>query len=182
MRALTNLRRNRIMAKADLTAARLRELFDYNPETGILVRKANSRRTDLIGKPVLGKPMVDGHLQVAVDGKRYLAHRLAWLHFYGRWPDAVIDHINGNPADNRIANLRDVSQAVNSQNRNGAQSNNKVGALGVNKIPSGYRARIKPRGAKAINLGVFRTLEEAQEAYRYAKQLVHEGARPLLPS
>jgi hypothetical protein len=64
-----------------------------------------------------GYPGSDGYIQIGLIGNIYSAHRLAWLYIYGEWPTAVIDHKNWVRADNRIANLRDVPQSVNSKHR-----------------------------------------------------------------
>ncbi|WP_421439940.1 HNH endonuclease signature motif containing protein [Agrobacterium tumefaciens] len=58
----------------------------------------------------------NGYFCGGIFGKRYRAHRIIWLLHYKKWPSQVIDHINGNPGDNRIVNLRDVSQAENIRN------------------------------------------------------------------
>lgn len=55
----------------------------------------------------------NGYLCGGILGKKYRAHRIIWLLHYRKWPSEVIDHINGNTSDNRIVNLRDVSQAEN---------------------------------------------------------------------
>jgi len=54
---------------------------------------------------------------IGANGSRHLAHRLAWLYMAGAWPSGVIDHMNGDPSDNRWSNLRDVTQAENNANR-----------------------------------------------------------------
>ena len=54
-----------------------------------------------------------GYIVIGLGNHVYQAHRLAWLYIYGKWPEQVIDHINGNKIDNRLCNLRDVSQSIN---------------------------------------------------------------------
>lgn len=58
----------------------------------------------------------NGYRCGGILGKKYRAHRIIWLLHYRKWPSAVIDHINGDPSDNRICNLRDVTQAENIRN------------------------------------------------------------------
>jgi hypothetical protein len=115
-----------------------------------------------------------------VLGKRYYAHRLAWLYEYGEFPEKIIDHIDGNRTNNSIHNLRDVSQALNSQNQKEARIDNGTGYLGVtfDKRPrtAKYRARIGITGcAKRICLGYFETPELAHLAYLDAKRKLHPG-------
>lgn len=86
-----------------LTVERLRELLDYDPETGVF-RWKEPRRKCRVGE-VAGSLRKDGYVKIQVDGRFYQAHRLAWLCVYGVWPSAI-DHIDGNRANNAIANLR----------------------------------------------------------------------------
>ena len=93
----------------------------------------------------------------------------------GSSPKNQIDHINGDPSDNRWVNLRDVDNRTNNQNKRKAQSNNKLGILGVNKHRGSYRARIKMENGTSICLGVYCTSQEAEEAYMKAKLTFHKG-------
>jgi HNH endonuclease len=56
-------------------------------------------------------------IRIGLDGKLYVASRIAWLMYYGEWPSQLIDHIDGDRMNNRIRNLRDVSHTVNMNNR-----------------------------------------------------------------
>lgn len=85
------------------TAADVRDQFDYDPETGELMRR-RLRAMNL--RPESGSLNKDGYLVVGINGGHELAHRLAWLHVHGDWPSKQIEHINGDKTDNRIANLR----------------------------------------------------------------------------
>lgn len=155
------------MSESDLTAAELRLLLDYDPSTGVFTHRRN------IGKRC-GNFAPDGRMRIFVAGRSYKAHRLAWLYVHGCWPTGCVDHINRNPADNRIANLRDVSKAENTQNVVAARQNNRVGLLGVRKAWRRFAARIKVAG-REIHLGYFDTPEEAHAAYLEAKRDLHPG-------
>ncbi|ECF6073270.1 HNH endonuclease [Salmonella enterica subsp. houtenae] len=111
-----------------LSIDEIRSLFSYNPDTGILTAINRTRRTDLNGKPV-GCPHGNGYLDVRVGNKLYYVHRLCWAHYYGEFTD-LIDHINGNKSDNRIANLRAANKKMNGLNR-GIDKDNLSGFKGV---------------------------------------------------
>src|SRR4029450_2313606 len=113
----------------ELTAERLRELLDYDPETGDFTWKVN-RRCVRSGSVAGNVNCVDGYCYIGVDARRYHAHRLAWLYIKGAWPNDQIDHINGNKADNRFANLRQATHSQNQAN-GGRYSNNASGYNGV---------------------------------------------------
>lgn len=165
------------MAKSDLTANRLRELLKYDSETGsftwIVCRgKANSSKNAGWIRKETGPHAA--RRVIEVDQQNHFAHRLAWLYVHGDWPIGVIDHINGNTLDNRIQNLRDVSQRINQQNRR--KTSSRSGLLGAH-----WRERDKKWssaivvGGKAIHLGIFETAETAHAAYVAAKRKLHEG-------
>lgn len=160
--------------KGNLTADRLRAALAYDPLTGYFVWSIRPSNVVKAGTPVRSTNP-DGYIVVSLDYMTYLAHRLAWFHVHGEWPKGQIDHINGDRADNRIANLRDVTDAVNQQNRRAATTTNKLGVLGVRQMRSGrFTARIMTEG-RALSLGAFLTPEEAHAAYLSAKRALHEG-------
>lgn len=92
----------------------------------------------------------------------------------GSWPKDQIDHINGDRTDNRFSNLRDVTNEINNQNKKRAQSNNRLGLLGVCHHQGGFRARIAVNG-KSKCLGVYLTPELAHQVYLDAKRRLHHG-------
>lgn len=157
-----------------LTQSRLKELFHYDPETGIFTRikLAGGQKSGVIPK------CLDdwGYLRFRVDRNKYRAQRLAWLYVYGVWPTHFIDHINGNPLDNRIANLRDVTNQANSQNCKGATKISKTGVRGVHfhKASQKYGAQINVSGKK-IWLGSFVSHIDASIAYTEARKKYHIG-------
>jgi len=92
-------------------ATRLRGKIAYDPLTGTLTRQDKNG----IARAVTEKNKL-GYVQLSVDGKYYYGHRLAWWFVHGEWPKGDLDHINGDPSDNRIANLRLAAKWQNSAN------------------------------------------------------------------
>jgi len=141
------------------TLERLRELLDYDPSTGTftwLVSRGNA-----IAGSIAGCVNGEGYWQIQIDGKRYYAHRLVWLHVHGVWPANQIDHINGVKDDNRLANLREATQSENKRNT-GTYRNSTSGVKGVHfyKATGKYQAQSKLNG-KLHHLGYHATLEAA---------------------
>jgi hypothetical protein len=148
-------------ARHELTQERLRELLHYDPETGVFT--ALKDRFGLKAGSVAGTKHNNGYTQLDIDGRRYLTHRLAWFWTYGEWPKQI-DHINRVRNDNRIANLRSVTQAVNALNGS-IRSTNTSGAVGVSVR---YNADGTPRWRAYINfnyrqhfIGQFKSKEGA---------------------
>ena len=160
------------MATPNLTAARLRELLSYDPETGEFTRLVQTCGRALVGD-IAGTAHVRGYRRIRVENVSHMAHRLAWLHVHGEWPTGLIDHIDGNPGNNRIANLRVVTSSLNQQNQRKAHSHNtKSGLLGVQANYKKWAANIRVSG-KRTYLGSFDTPEEAHAAYLEAKRRLH---------
>jgi hypothetical protein len=153
-------------------ATLIRALFDYDAATGIFTRKVSRSNRVKVGETV-GCKNAAGYLVISVDGKLHYAHRLAWLHVHGRWPAAQLDHINGDQTDNRIANLREATDADNRQNVS-IRKDNRTGLIGVTKVRGCERwsARIKI-DRKAKYLGCFDSPEKAHAAYLAAKASLH---------
>jgi hypothetical protein len=157
-----------------LIAERLRELLDYDAQTGVFTWKVRTSIRTAVGMRAggVGGP---GYWMISVDSKRYYGHRLAWLYVFGEWPkDGEIDHINGDRIDNRISNLREVSRSKNNENKREPLPNNKSGYLGVFRKRSRWTSRIRVNG-KTHSLGGFDTPEAAHAAYLSAKRILHEG-------
>ena len=122
------------MADANITARRVREVLSYDSETGAFTRLARLAQRHQVGDRadflVTGGGAA-GYRRVAIDSRRFLAHRVAWLYVHGAWPSRQIDHINGDRGDNRIANLRDASPKLNVENQRRARADSAIGMLGV---------------------------------------------------
>lgn len=157
-----------------LTAQRLRRVLEYLPNTGEFRRiEVHRKHPQYFGK-VTGWLTSSGYQSIQVDGCKFMAHRLAFLYMTGRWPPEDIDHIDGDRSNNRWANLRPTSRAVNLQNQRRARSNNIAGFLGVKLHRKRFQARIRVN-KKEIYLGVFDTPEQAHAAYIEAKRRLHPG-------
>ena len=157
----------------NITAQRLRELLAYSPATGSLTWRVTASTKAPAGA-VAGGPDSSGYTKIGLLGRDYRAQRLAWLHHYGEWPAGQVDHIDGNPANNSIANLRDVPQALNQQNQRKAHAHNSHGFMGVSRLGKKWQARIKV-GADRLYLGVFAAPEDAHAVYLAAKRRLHAG-------
>lgn len=154
---------------------RVRHLFMYEPTTGIFTRRVTtSNHPTAQAGYIAGSKNRLGYVIIFVDGYAYKAHRLAWVHTYGEWPTKHIDHIDGNPSNNRIANLRDVSRSANLQNQRKPHTVTTSGFLGVTTSGSRWQANIRFNGNRKY-LGVHDTPELAHEAYLKAKRELHEG-------
>lgn len=149
----------------------LRGLFDYNCETGEIVRKVAAGSSSA-GRPVFSKN-AHGYLRTKVNGKHIAAHRLAWALHTGSFPKSDIDHINGDKEDNRFANLREADRSQNQINR-GLMKNNTSGHKGVNWNASEgkWMARCAAYG-KRIHLGYFNNIADAVAAYKDAASKLH---------
>jgi HNH endonuclease len=158
----------------ELTAERARELFDYDPLTGVLTwkRSGTGRRANLVAGCVNSL----GYLVTRADGELHYNHRLVWLFVHGAWPSQQVDHINGVKYDNRLCNLRSASPKTNSENKSRARRGSVSGILGAtwNARRRCYTAQITSGGVN-FNLGGFSTPEEANAAYVAAKRLLHAG-------
>ena len=155
----------------------LKELRDYcdeylevDFETGkIFWKKGRSGIT--VGQEA-GYINSNSYRKIKIKGKLYSTHRLLWFLYYGYFPENQVDHIDGNPLNNSIKNLREVSRVCNLQNQK-EYSNNTSGFTGVfyDKPTKKYRTRIAIRN-KSINLGYYITSLEAAYA-RAACEILH---------
>jgi hypothetical protein len=142
-----------------LTQERLKQLLHYNEGSGEFFW-ALSRRGVKAGKKA-GTKHHTGYIAIKIDYEFYLAHRLAWMWSHGEFPKSHIDHINRNKFDNRLANLREVTNKQNHEN-SGIQKNNATGYRGVSWIESTgkYKAYLH-HNKKQIYFGCFKTPEKA---------------------
>lgn len=151
---------------AELTHGELHEILRYDPETGHFYWKQRGCGRQ-IDKPV-GVLRRNGYRAINIRYHQYYAHRLAWLAVYGAWPEEEIDHINHDPGDNRIANLRTVSHQENSRNRR-TYSTNTTRVPGVDRHGDKWRASITI-SARRVSLGVYDDLLNACCARKSAER------------
>jgi hypothetical protein len=159
----------------ELTQQQLKSVIRYIPICGLFLYTENypgKKRGTVVGTTVTNM-----YTHISIYGKKYKAHRLAWLYVYGKWPEGQIDHIDGDPSNNRIDNLRLATQSQNNRNKK-MSSNNTSGAKGVSRIGSRFQAQITVAGKRRY-LGTFGTLNEAADAYKTAaEKYFGEFARP----
>ena len=112
-----------------------------------------------------------GYRTVTIQGKAYKAHRLVWVLAYGVWPEGMLDHIDGDKANNTPANLRTATAVTNGQNRKLTKGKTSLAGAYLNKT-GWWHSRIRVN-KKVIHLGRFRSQEEAHAAYIAAKREHH---------
>jgi hypothetical protein len=164
--------------KSLITLERLKEVLHYEPETGVFTWIVSTGRRVKAGGIAGCTANERGAYVIGVDGRNYLAHRLAHFYVVGRWPEGGLDHIDRNPSNNRIRNLRCVSNSENCQNKD-KPSNNTSGYLGVCwcKAVQKWQAKIGMPIKRTLWLGNFDTIEEAVAA-RKAAELIYYPTKP----
>lgn len=142
----------------------VKELFTY--KDGDLIWNVNRGFNKTKNKKA-GNINSKGYFQISIDKRLYKTHRLVYIYHYGEIKENyVIDHINRVKTDNRIENLRMITEYENRLNS---------GAVGVSmhKSTGKYESRIKVN-KKNIYLGVFKNKEDAIIAYKNAKKEFHK--------
>lgn len=191
------------MAKptTSFTQEYLKRILDYNPETGIFVWKDrpvtdfadgghsaehNCRKwNSLCAGKVAGTSQPIGYRVIIIQRTHQYAHRLAWVYVHGVWP-VMIDHINGDKSDNRIANLRSVTRRENLKN-SALRPSNTSGVSGVSwlKRRKRWQARIMVDNLQ-ISLGVFHDFNDAVAARLEAEKRYgfhrNHGRQPVTAS
>ena len=144
------------------SVSEIKNCVKYDPSSGQIFRISTGKQ---IGSKTKGK-----YISVHINGKPIRGHIVAWAITHGEIPKSVIDHINGDKADNRICNLRSVTQGENLKNKS-KYKNNKTGVSGVyfEKRNGKYRARLG-HGKNVIHIGRFTELSEAKTAIELARK------------
>ena len=155
-----------------LTYEEAKELFHYEPSSGKLIRRVTTSNRAIAGTEVANGASNGKYKFVHYKKKAYLVHRICMLLAYGECPDNVqVDHISHDRGDNRLCNLRFVSNAENSKNHS-FNKNNSSGITGVyyNKDKRKYQAYIM-LNFKSKYIGRYDTLEDAARARKSAEFL-----------
>ena len=176
--------------KNKLTQKYLKECLVYNPETGVFIWKerpanhfiGNSNYNNITKSKMWNKKYAnkeakntryDKYIAIGIDGKAYLAHRLAFLYMEGYMPENNVDHINRIRDDNKWCNLREVTQTCNMQNMS-LMKNNKTGVAGVSWNKKRKRWNSNIRINKSLKfLGSFKNFDDAVKA-RYNEELTND--------
>lgn len=146
-----------------LTQDRLKQILHYDPETGFFTRLVQRGRHKAGSKVGF---MNDGYMKIGFDGREYYSGRLAWFYVHGLWPHPEVDHIDRNPLNDRLQNLREATRRQNCANEIKPA------------VRQGKYRGITPRGKKWIAqavvngkqqyLGMYMTQEAAAKAYNRA--------------
>lgn len=149
----------------------LKSLFDYFPETGLLIRKDRTHWTSK-GQQC-GHVNAAGYCVVGIGKPTYYAHRIIWKIVYDEEPD-MVDHKNNIGSDNRINNLRAATHTQNTWNGRGLRVLSGIGSKGVHfcHATQKWRAQIRHLGVRH-HLGRFETEVEAHAAYVNAAKDLH---------
>jgi hypothetical protein len=159
------------------TYEQIAELLSYDPDTGFFIWKKSGR--GMITGEQAGSVNNNGHRIIGIMGRRYVAHRLAWLLRYGVWPDKEIDHRDRVGEHNWISNLRLATHQENMRNgagRHGGAS--RFRGVGKSSSKGKWTARIRI-GGKPRGLGAFISEIDAARAYDAAARL-HYGEFAVL--
>lgn len=153
-----------------ITQEQLKCSFHYDEDTGLFTRTRGGIMGHSSDAPV-GWTERTGYKRMVINGKRYYQHHLAWLYVYGVKPD-LIDHIDGNPSNNAINNLRPASHAENMQNISRVNKASPLRGATFDKRRGVWRAQIGING-RNVFIGDFKTATEAHLAYKEAKSKLH---------
>jgi hypothetical protein len=167
-------------AESKISQEYLKSILDYDPETGIFTWKHRPRehfKTEPVWKSwntrysgaVAGGRNGGEYIIISINRRSFLAHRLSWLYMIGEFPQDQIDHINGVRDDNRIVNLRSVTNSENHRNQKKPKSNSS-GVTGIcwHKRKNKWHAYIRTDD-KRIHLGYFDNIFEAACARKSAE-------------
>lgn len=156
-----------------LTHERLKEVLDYDPETGLMRWKTRLSGCIKVGAVAGCHPKNDknDYVLIRIDGHLYWGHRIIWFWMKSEWPDDQIDHEDRVKHNNKWDNLRPASNVKNSFNKV-AHRDSTTKYKGVTKNGTGFKAFISIKGI-GYNLGTYETLAEAAAAYEAGARILH---------
>lgn len=137
---------------AEMTQERVKELLEYDPETGVFTWKAAKK--GIYAGSKAGYSNQEGYAVITIKRKPYYAHRLAFLYMEGRFPNKEVDHINRDAGDNRWVNLRHSNRRENLENK---ITNNDFIGVYWHKGERRWKAVTSRAGRKRHALGSFKT-------------------------
>jgi len=161
-----------------LTAERARAVLSYDPTSGIARWRVHSGSRG--AGETAGSSRPDGYLHVGIDYADYRLHRVIWLMVTGSWPVGEVDHFNGDHADNRWSNLRDVTSLQNKHNIEKRRGSNPYLGITWHKEKGRWMAAIR-HGGKKLFLGYHDSPERARDVYLEAKSRLHYPGRVTNP-
>ena len=161
-----------------ITQARLLQVATYDPVEGCLYWKIKPANSISVGDRI-GSISKRGYEECRIDGKLYLTHRLVWLYTYGYFPKGI-DHIDNNPSNNKLHNLREANQEQNGYNHKQSKAN-KTGVKGLfyHKEQRTYIAKIcvgKTTHSirfKQVEEGDAKVIAEAAIWFKKTRKLLH---------
>ena len=145
-----------------ITQKELKQLLHYEPETGVFTWLQD--RSDKVKAGDVAGGKGTAYKRICLNYKNYQAHRLAFLYMTGEWPQHMVDHIDGDPSNNKWSNLRQANAYQNARNK-ATQSNNKSGHVGIWKPKGRDHWVVQVRGKHVASCA---TMEEAKTAYHQA--------------
>ena len=148
-----------------LTQERLKDLLHYNPDNGHFTWIKTTSPRVKVGA-VADIAISHGYKYIGIDKQKYRVHRLAWLYMCGKFPEYYVDHIDGNPLNNALSNLREATHKQNLFNSK-KPIHNTSGYKGVHF----HKGTNKWRAVAYVDnypqhIGLFKTAEKASEAYQ----------------
>lgn len=172
------MRKTRI--PSDFELSEIKRCVRYDPVSGKLYCKEKPRRKSrsIVGREYGQDRKVYGYITVGLNYRRYYAHQIAWYFISGKWPEDMIDHINGIQYDNRKVNLRHVDNRTNCHNK---EIYRKGQFVGVSRNRKAWRAMIKVNGIM-IHLGTYRKPEEASMRYQSVLKYIQSLPSNTIPA
>jgi hypothetical protein len=159
------------MTSSQIGADRLREILDYDKGTGLFTWRVKTSNRAVVGK-VAGAVTKHGYIQIQIDGKIYLAHRLAWLHVHGEWPSHQVDHIDQVRGNNAISNLRPATATQNAYNSAARPSRSGIKGVSWSKVSGKWVAHVIADKVH-YHLGLFDCMNEAASVVAEARKRLH---------